>query len=215
MAITCASRYSDAGTGIAPELISKAIQPFFTTKESGKGTGLGLSMVYGFASQSRGFLRIESRPDEGTTVELCFPRASARAAIEKSTSERPAEGGSETLLLVDDEPQVRTIAAIQLKRLGYDVLQAEDALEALSILDRSPAVDLLVTDIGLPGGMNGLELAAAVRNRNPEIPVLYISGYSDGRSSETAENDVDAQFLAKPYDKLALAAAVRRSLATT
>lgn len=206
---------SDAGAGMAPEIISKAIQPFFTTKESGKGTGLGLSMVYGFASQSRGFLRIESQLGNGTTVELCFPRASVRAAIEKSTSEQPAEGGSETLLLVDDEPQVRTIAAIQLKRLGYNVLLAEDAREALNLLDRSPAVDLLVTDIGLPGGMNGLELAAAVRKHNPEIPILYVSGYSDGRSSETAENDPDAQFLAKPYNKQALAAAVRRSLAAT
>ena len=205
---------SDAGVGMAQEVIYKAIQPFFTTKELGKGTGLGLSMVCGFASQSRGFVCIESQPGNGTTVELCFQRASARAATEKSISERAAEGGSETLLLVDDEPQVRTIAAIQLKRLGYEILQAEDAREALEILDRTPAVDLLVTDIGLPGGMSGLDLAAAVRKRYPLISVLYVSGYSDGSSSESAEQDSDAQFLAKPYDKLALAAAIRRALAT-
>ena len=206
---------SDTGAGMAQELISKAIQPFFTTKKSGKGTGLELSMVYGFASQSHGFLRIESQPGNGTTVELCFPRASARAANEKSTLKQTAEGGSETLLLVDDEPQVRTIAAIQLNRLGYDVLQAEDAREALEILDRSPAVDLLVTDIGLPGGMSGLDLAVAARKRDPLIPVLYVSGYSDDSSSESAERDPDAQFLAKPYDNLALAAAIRRALAKT
>lgn len=205
---------SDTGVGMAQELISKAIQPFFTTKKSGKGTGLGLSMVYGFASQSPGFLRIESRPGNGTTVELCFPRASACVAPEKPPSAQDVKGGSETLLLVDDEPQVRTIAAIQLKRLGYEVIQAEDAHEALEILDRSPAVDLLVTDIGLPGGMSGLDLAVAVRKRDPLIPVLYISGHSDGCSSEFAERDPDVQFLAKPYDNPTLAAAIRRALAT-
>ncbi|MEN8196227.1 MAG: response regulator, partial [Pseudomonadota bacterium] len=206
---------SDTGTGMSPEIVGKAIQPFFTTKESGKGTGLGLSMVYGFASQSRGFLRIDSEPGNGTTIELCFPRSASCIAAEISNVAAVVEGGSETLLLVDDEPQVRTIAAIQLKRLGYEILQAEDAREALEILDRSPAVDLLVTDIGLPGGMSGLELAAAVRKRDPMISVLYVSGYSDGSSSEPAEQDSDAQFLAKPYDKLTLAAAVRHALATT
>jgi PAS domain S-box-containing protein len=204
---------SDTGGGMTKEVMSKATQPFFTTKESGKGTGLGLSMVYGFTSQSKGFLRIESQPGKGTTMELIFPRVSACAAIEQLGSEVVAEGGSETLLLVDDEPQVRTIAAIQLKRLGYEILQAEDGHEALEILGRTPGVNLLVTDIGLPGGMSGLDLAAAVRQQNPAIPVLYVSGYSDGSSSESAEEDPEAQFLAKPYDKQALAAAVRRALA--
>jgi PAS domain S-box-containing protein len=204
---------SDTGGGMTKDVIGKAIQPFFTTKESGKGTGLGLSMVYGFISQSRGFLRIESQPGNGTTMELIFPRAAACAAIEQSNSEYIVEGGSETLLLVDDEPQVRTIAAIQLKRLGYEILQAEDAREALEILGRVPGVNLLVTDIGLPGGMNGLDLAAAARQQNPAIPVLYVSGYSDGSSSESAEQDPEAQFLAKPYNNRALAAAVRRALA--
>lgn len=204
---------SDTGTGMPPEIIKKAIQPFFTTKESGKGTGLGLSMVYGFASQSRGFLRIDSEPGNGATVELCFPRAASCFAVEIPSEDKAVEGGSETILLVDDEPQVRAIAAIQLQRLGYDVLQAEDGHEALKILDRALDVNLLLTDIGLPGGMNGLELVAAVRERYPAIPVLYISGYSDGRSSESAEQDTSAQFLSKPYDKPALAAAVRRALA--
>jgi PAS domain S-box-containing protein len=206
---------SDTGTGMSPEVVGKAIQPFFTTKESGKGTGLGLSMVYGFASQSRGFLRIDSEPGKGTTIELCFPRSASCIAAEISNVAAVVEGGCETLLLVDDEPQVRTIAAIQLKRLGYEVLQAENAREALEILDRSPAVDLLVTDIGLPGGMSGMELAAAVRKRDPLISVLYVSGYSDGSASKPAEQNPDARFLAKPYDKPTLAAAVRRALAAT
>jgi len=205
---------SDTGGGMTKETIGKAVQPFFTTKEAGKGTGLGLSMVYGFASQSKGFMRIESQPGKGTTVELCFPRARGGMATEQARSETAVEGGHETILLVDDEPQVRTIAAIQLKRLGYEILQAEDGHEALATLDRFPAIDLLITDIGLPGGLNGLELAAAVRDRNPKIPVLYVSGYSDSSSSESAEQDADAEFLAKPYDKKALAAAVRRALTT-
>jgi len=205
---------SDTGSGMTRETIGKAIQPFFTTKEAGKGTGLGLSMVYGFASQSKGFMRIESQVGKGTAIELYFPRARGGMATEQARSEPAVEGGHETLLLVDDEPQVRTIAAIQLKRLGYEILQAEDGHEALALLDRFPAIDLLVTDIGLPGGLNGLDLAAAVRKRNPEIPVLYVSGYSDSSSSESAEQATDAEFLAKPYDKQALAAAVRRALTT-
>lgn len=204
---------ADSGSGMTKETIGKAIQPFFTTKEAGRGTGLGLSMVYGFASQSKGFLRIESQPGKGSTVELCFPRATTgRPEVGPAISEPAIERGHETVLLVDDEPQVRTIAAIQLKRLGYEVLQAEDAHEALEILDRYPAIDLLVTDIGLPGGMNGLDLSAAARNRKPGIPVLYVSGCSDGSSSDSAERDTDAVFLAKPYDKQALATAVRRAL---
>ena len=204
---------SDTGTGMPPEIISKAIQPFFTTKDSGKGTGLGLSMVYGFVSQSHGFVRIDSEPGKGTTVELCFPRAASCAIAETQDGDQIAEGGSETILLVDDEPQVRAIAAIQLQRLGYNVLQAEDGCEALEVLERSPGVDILVTDIGLPGGMNGLELAATIRQRTPDMPILYVSGYSEGSTSESAERDKDSQFLAKPYDNLALACAVRRALA--
>jgi PAS domain S-box-containing protein len=204
----------DTGTGMPPESVSKAIQPFFTTKESGKGTGLGLSMVYGFASQSQGFVRIESAPGEGTTIELYFPRAVICSPAAAPVKTLALEGGSETILLVDDEPQVRTIAAIQLQRLGYQVLQAEGGEEALDLLDRSSGVDMLVTDIGLPGGMSGLDLAAIVRERRPDIPVLYISGYSDSESSNSAEKDTEALFLAKPYDRQALAMAIRRSLAS-
>lgn len=205
---------ADTGTGMPPEIVSKAIQPFFTTKESGKGTGLGLSMVYGFASQSQGFMRIESEPGEGTAIELYFPRAVIGSPAAAPVQIQTLEGGSETILLVDDEPQVRAIAAIQLQRLGYQVLQAEDGEEALDLLEQSPEIDMLVTDIGLPGGMSGLALAAAVRERRPGIPVLYVSGYSDSDSSNSAERDKEAQFLAKPYDRQALAMAIRRSLAS-
>lgn len=205
---------TDAGTGMSSEIIGKAIQPFFTTKVSGKGTGLGLSMVYGFASQSQGFMRIESEPGEGTTIKLYFPCATVNTPAEAAVHVQTLEGGSETILLVDDEPQVRAIAAIQLQRLGYRVVQAEDATEALELLDQSSEIDLLVTDIGLPGGMSGLDLVATVRARCPDIPALYISGYSDGESSDSAEKDSEAQFLAKPFDRQALAMAIRRSLAS-
>lgn len=203
---------ADTGFGMSPDILRKAVQPFFTTKESGKGTGLGLSMVYGFATQSRGHMRIESAPGEGARIELYFPRATEDVREETGRSEECLDGGQERILLVDDEPQVRAIAAIQLKRLGYDVIQAEDAHEALELLESGGPVDLLVTDIGLPGGMNGLDLAGAVRGRLPRMPVLYVSGYSDGTSSESAESDPTALFLAKPYDRAALAAAVRKAL---
>lgn len=204
---------TDSGQGMGPDILRKAVQPFFTTKENGKGTGLGLSMVYGFATQSRGHMRIESAPGRGATIELYFPRASVELCNEAGQREEALDGGQERILLVDDEPQVRAIAAIQLKRLGYDVIQAEDGHEALDLLDSEGPLDLLVTDIGLPGGMNGLDLAGAVRSRYPELPVLYVSGYSDGSSSESAERDPTAVFLAKPYDRTALAAAVRKALA--
>jgi len=202
----------DTGEGMGPDLLGKAVQPFFTTKRDGRGTGLGLSMVHGFATQSRGHMRIDSAPGRGTTVELYFPRAPVEPPDEAGQSAHSPEGGHERILLVDDEAQVRAVAAIQLERLGYDVIQAENGHEALELLDSEGSVDLLVTDIGLPGGMNGLDLADAVRGRLPGIPVLYVSGYSDGSSSEGAQRDPTALFLAKPYDRAALAAAVRKAL---
>lgn len=203
---------TDTGEGMSPDVLSKAVQPFFTTKESGKGTGLGLSMVYGFATQSRGHMRIESAPGNGATIELYFPRAAEEVCDDRIRNNAPLDGGQERILLVDDEPQVRAIAAIQLRRLGYEVVQAEDGHEALDLLQSSGPIDLLVTDIGLPGGMTGLDLAGAVRERHPDMPVLYVSGYSDGSSSENAQRDPTALFLAKPYDRAALAAAVREAL---
>ncbi len=203
---------SDTGTGMPADAVSKAIQPFFTTKEAGKGTGLGLSMVYGFVTQSRGHMRIDSALGRGTTVELYFPMAEGAPAETRVVAASAAGGSGETVLLVDDEPQVRAIAAMQLKRLGYSVLQAEDAASAIEIFESHGAVDLLATDLGLPGGTSGVELAAALRARRPDIPILYISGYSDASAVARAEMQKDTVFLSKPYDQAALARATREAL---
>jgi len=203
---------SDSGEGMSPDTVEKAIQPFFTTKATGKGTGLGLSMVYGFMSQSGGSMRIESEPGHGTTVFLYFPRVAAGAEAVRTKERGQCRGGPETLLVVDDEPEMRAVAAMQLSRLGYRVLQAEDARDALAVLDSKGPVDLLVTDIGLPGGVNGLSLAAAVRKREPGMKVLFVSGYSESASANAAAKDPTAGFLAKPYDGAALASAVRKTL---
>ena len=210
---------SDTGIGMPPDVVEKATQPFFSTKEEGKGTGLGLSMVYGFVSQSSGYLRIDSTPGAGTRVELYFPRAAASNAtppVHQTAADRnardAASGGLETVLLVDDDPDVRAIAAISLGRLGYEILQAEDAASALDILDGGAQIDLLLTDIGLPGAMDGTGLAQTVRDRAPTVRVLYVSGYSEGFSPERIEQDPGASFLAKPYDQATLARSVRETL---
>lgn len=203
---------ADSGLGMAPDIIETAIQPFFTTKESGKGTGLGLSMVYGFVSQSGGAMQIESEPGRGTQIVMYFPRAASDVAVAAAIGRAQIMGGTEKLLIVDDEPEVRAVAAMQLKKLGYQVLQAGDAYEALDILDADGPVDLLVTDIGLPGGINGVDLAAEVRDRVPGMHILFLSGYSEGAAASEAENDPTAIFLAKPYERAALAGAVREAI---
>lgn len=205
---------SDTGSGMDPETARKAIQPFFTTKAAGKGTGLGLSMVYGFVTQSGGAMRIVEAAGGGARIELYFPRAGLGAAETALSAVSDFAGGAETLLVVDDEPQVRAIAAMQLTRLGYNVLQAGDAEEALELFNTQGPVDLLVTDIGLPGDMTGVGLAAAVREQSPDARILFVSGYSDSASSAKAEEDKTSSFLAKPYDRQSLARAVREALET-
>jgi PAS domain S-box-containing protein len=200
---------SDGGEGMSAKIVEKAIRPFFTTKQTGKGTGLGLSMVYGFVSQSGGFMQIESQPGQGTTVSLFFPRVPAGCAAAEVDVRPQTTGGTETLLVVDDEPDVCAVTAQQLCQLGYKVLHAGTAEEALRILDRNGPVDLLVTDIGLPGDMNGHHLAAAVRTRQPRTKVVLMSGSYD--EAPTAP-DRFVYFLGKPYDRTALASAVREAL---
>lgn len=202
----------DTGAGMTRDVAEKAVQPFFTTKEAGKGTGLGLSMVCGFAMRARGALRIDSTPGLGTRVDLYFPRAGMAAAPVEKPAPARMEGGQETVLIVDDDLDVRAIAALSLKRLGYEVLQAFDGPSALSILEDRDSVDLLLTDIGLPGGMDGTGLARAARDSNSSIRVLYMSGYPDGAAGESAEPEPATRFLAKPYDQAALARAVRAAL---
>jgi PAS domain S-box-containing protein len=188
---------SDTGAGMPPEVLARACDPFFTTKDPGKGTGLGLSMVYGFVEQSKGRLQIRSEPGHGTTVTLYLPRAPAEAAVPQ---ERAAEGGTETILLVEDDPRLRAAAASQLRALGYQVLPAASAAEALEALRQRP-VDLLFTDIGLAGAMDGRRLAEKARALRPELKVLFTSGGPAAGAGPA--------LLAKPYRHQHLAAALR------
>lgn len=203
---------ADTGVGMTPGTVARAAQPFFTTKPTGEGTGLGLSMVQGLASESAGYMRIDSAQGSGTRVELYLPRMAGETNHEGAGTHEPLTTGREVILLVDDEPQIRAVTAIQLKRLGYEVLQAEDGPAALDMIESRQSVDLLVTDIDLSGDMTGVELAASVRGQNRGIRVLYVSGYADGGWGDNQSQEARAPFLPKPYDSAALARAVRTAL---
>ena len=171
---------SDTGTGMPPEVVARAFEPFFTTKPVGVGTGLGVSQVFGFAKQSGGHLKIYSEPGHGTTVKLYLPRALDSAAASampdaplRRSSVLPVAQPGETVLLVEDDSAVRTLAADTLRDLGYRVLEAPDAAGALAALSDDAGICLLVTDVGLPNGMNGRELAQVARSRRPALPVLF------------------------------------------
>jgi len=174
-------RVSDTGGGMTADVMARAFDPFFTTKPIGAGTGLGLSMVYGFVRQSGGQARIFSEPGAGTTVCLYLPRYAGEQEVAEAAAEAPGEqrGDGETVLVVDDEPTVRMLVNEVLEELGYDALEAEDAPAGLKILESARRVDLLVTDVGLPGGMNGRQLAEAALAARPELRVLFITGYAE------------------------------------
>ncbi len=171
----------DTGQGMSPEVIARAFDPFFTTKPIGLGTGLGLSMVYGFVRQSGGQARIYSEPGEGTKLCLYLPAyAGADEVVEAASNPRkPQRGDGETVLVVDDEPTVRMLVKEVLDELGYHCLEAEDGMSGLKILQSGGRVDLLVTDVGLPGGMNGRQLADTALIARPELKILFITGYAE------------------------------------
>jgi CheY-like chemotaxis protein len=193
---------ADSGEGMPREVMARVFEPFYTTKPLGQGTGLGLSQVYGFVRQSRGIVQIESVPHGGTTVRLCLPRHDRAAAPTESVlppDPKQAQIG-ETLLLVDDEEDVRRTASEHLRDLGYQVLEAEDGLSALNVQEVATRLDLLVTDVGLPNGMNGRQLAEAVRQHRPGLPVLFITGYSGTTlvpGSEVVRKPFDLDMLAQ------------------
>lgn len=197
---------SDTGTGMPPEVAAKAFDPFFTTKPTGQGTGLGLSMIYGFVRQSGGGVRLESRPGHGTAMHVLLPRhdgplaAPAPAAVPMRTV-----AAGTTVLVVDDEAPLRGLMAEALGAVGHRVLAAPDAAAALRLLDGGTAVDLLVTDIGLTGGMNGRQLAEAARAAHPGLKVLFITGYAEGRLVEHGSLDGGTGLLTKPFALAALA----------
>ena len=204
----------DTGVGMAPDALARAFEPFFTTKDVGKGTGLGLSMVYGFVKQSGGHARIQSEPGNGTVVRLYVPRAIvaevAPSAAPAPSAELPR--GKETVLFVEDDPMVRQYTGQQIVGLGYKVITAENAVEALALVETGAAPDLLFTDVVMPGGMNGRQLALKLRQRWPNLRVLYTSGYAHGRLTIDGESVPSKYVLSKPYRRAELAAKLRDAL---
>jgi PAS domain S-box-containing protein len=194
---------SDTGSGMDPEVARRAFEPFFTTKPMGESTGLGLSMVYGFARQSGGHAGISSRAGTGTTVRLYLPFAEKTLAPAADIAEPPAFAESRAagarVLVVDDEPAVRMLAAEVLEDEGHAVLQAGDGAAALRLLDAGP-VDLLLTDVGLPGGMNGRQLADAARQRQPGLPVLFITGYDGSAALRGGVLEDGTEVMIKPFN---------------
>ncbi len=174
---------TDTGTGMPPEVVARAFEPFFTTKPLGQGTGLGLSMVYGFARQSGGRTTIRSEPGRGTDVCLLLPRHEGAAeAPEGVRAPRavPRAGQGETVLVVDDEPVVRMLIAEVLEELGYAAIEAADGASGLRVLQSDARIDLLVSDVGLPGDMNGRQMADAARRGRPGLRVLFVTGNPEG-----------------------------------
>jgi PAS domain S-box-containing protein len=177
-------KVTDTGVGMPPGVITRAFDPFYTTKPTGQGTGLGLSMVYGFVKQSNGSIRIESAPGEGTTIEICFPRFRGDLdQIEEAEAEPEIQTiRNKTVLVVEDEPIVRLLTVEVLNDLGYRALEAADGTMALRILETSQHIDLLITDIGMPG-LNGRQVADAARVKRPTLPILFMTGYAESASS--------------------------------
>jgi PAS domain S-box-containing protein len=203
---------SDTGVGMTEEVRARAFDPFFTTKAVGRGSGLGLSMVFGFVKQSRGHVRLYSEPGQGTTVRLYLPRAAAEPPAVASAVPEGLPRGAEAVLLVEDDTQVREHAARLLESLGYRVLAAPDGPSALALLREGKAVDLLFTDVVMPGGMNGRELADAARALRPGLPVLFTSGYTENAIVHHGRLDRGVLLLAKPYRRGELAAKLRQAL---
>lgn len=204
---------SDNGIGMDAETVGRAIEPFFTTKDIGKGSGLGLSMVFGFVKQSNGHLTIYSEPREGTTVRLYFPRAGLRAVAAEAARERAdMPGGTEHILIAEDDELVRTHLAAQLASLGYRVTEAANGPDALALLADLDDVAMLLTDIVMPGGLNGRELAERAVAINPGLKVLYTSGYTENAIVHQGRLDPGIDLLSKPYRRKILADKVRTVL---
>jgi signal transduction histidine kinase len=202
---------SDTGIGMPQEVQDRAFEPFFTTKEAGDGSGLGLSMVYGFAKQSGGHVKIYSEEGRGTTIRLYLPPAKGNN-LEASVPETLLPRGGETILVVEDDRLVRDFVLVQLQALGYKTIPASTAAEALTVIEAGQAFDLLFTDVIMPGGMNGQELAEEVGRLRPGTRVLYTSGYTDNALIEHGRFNQHAMLLTKPYRRSELAQMVRAAL---
>jgi signal transduction histidine kinase len=204
---------SDTGHGMAPEVKARLFEPFFTTKPTTQNTGLGLATVYGIVVQSAGYIWVDSEPEKGTTFKICFPRVEPEdALVQQSIPLAGPTRGSETILLVEDEEAVRSVAARVLLNQGYTILQACNGAEALTVLERlGGSVDLILTDVVMPD-MGGLELTARLRDRWPELKVVYMSGYAEGDKLQPGIQDSARSFLQKPFSAESLMLKVREVL---
>jgi CheY-like chemotaxis protein len=208
---------ADSGVGISPEDLHRIFEPFFTTKDVGKGTGLGLSMVYGFVTEMKGTIRVASEVGKGTSFSLYFPAAAQLqdvAAPGLVPSESPAPlSKREVVLVVDDDPMVRKSVVAQINSLGYSVIEASSPAEALDVIARDEPLDLVFSDIVMPGSIDGIELARLVRERRPDLKVLLTSGYPDLKAARSAEDSyVQWDILKKPYRRPELKQAVENAL---
>jgi len=204
---------SDSGVGMPPGVIAKIFEPFFTTKGRGKGTGLGLAMVFGFMKQSGGHINVQSKVGSGTAFRLYLPRvATDRTTISQTSAPVQASGGRETILVVEDNEEVRRIVIRQLAEMGYRVLDVGNAMDAIEILTAGDKVDLLFTDIVMPGQLNGLELARVVAERWPALKVILTSGFPETTLNGHVGSPAGMRLLSKPYRKTDLARIVRETL---
>jgi PAS domain S-box-containing protein len=203
---------TDTGCGIPPELLERVFEPFYTTKPEGQGTGLGLSMVYGFVKQSGGHIKIYSEVGHGTTVRIYLPRARQPEDVETDVETGPITGGTETVLVVEDDEDVRGTVVDLLSELGYRVLRAKDAQGALAIVESGVPIDLLFTDVVMPGPLASPELARKARERLPNVAVLFTSGYTDNAIVHGGRLDEGVDLLSKPYSREAMARKIRNVL---
>jgi len=203
---------TDTGAGMSTEILQQVFEPFFTTKPEGRGTGLGLSMVYGFVKQSNGHIKIYSEPGHGTTVRLYLPREKQDEDIVAEVDAGPIAGGTETILAVEDDEDVRATVVDLLSELGYRVLRAKDAQSALAIVESGMAIDLLFTDVVMPGPLRSPELARKTRERLPGVAVLFTSGYTENAIMHDGRLDDGIELLSKPYTREAMARKIRHVL---
>lgn len=203
---------SDTGVGMAQDLIEKVFEPFFTTKPIGQGTGLGLSMVYGFVRQSGGQVRIHSQPDQGTSIKLFLP---ASKSNEENAEGHPTivhEGQGQTVLVVEDDPSVRLLVCEVLEELGYSSVEAGDGAEAIPVLESARSLDLMISDVGLPG-MNGRQLAEVAREHRPDLPILFVTGYAENAAIRAGFLGTNMDMITKPFALDSLAAKIHEMLA--
>jgi signal transduction histidine kinase len=205
---------SDTGTGMPPEILERVFEPFFTTKRAGQGTGLGLSMVYGFAKQSGGHLAAYSEMGLGTTINLYLPRAASDAKVAAAVPEPfpLSRIGHETVLVVDDQDAVRKTAVMALKDLGYHVLEASDAGEAIDLLAKPAPIDLVFSDVAMPGGLSGFDLARHVLHNCPKTKVVLVTGFAEGAARDRGNVPEQVRLLSKPYRRHELASCIREVL---